>query len=192
MTKTRFAMRTRQSYASIRTDFTPFVSVAFLLIVFFMWQKEVQRPVIMGVTVPAGCRKYEAPVHPRKLVTLFLLRDNRIGFMQHWHKDDMAELQTTTYGPEGIRQALKQISKGAKDEVAVVIKPTRQATFKNVADVFNELKVMGNLPYLLVSDLDRKEQSRLRHYEQLFVRNPELTKPVFVQTAPFYSALRDE
>ncbi|WP_461112819.1 ExbD/TolR family protein [Spirosoma jeollabukense] len=185
-------MRTRQTYASIRTDFTPFVSVAFLLIVFFMWQKEVQRPVIMGITVPAGCRKYEASVHPRKLVTLFLLRDNRIGLMQHWYKDDMAELQTTTYGPEGVRQALKQISKGARDDVAVVIKPTRQATFKNVADVLNELKIVGNLPYLLVSDLDRKEQSILRHYEQLFVRHPDVNNTVFVQTAPFYCAVRDE
>lgn len=182
-------MTTRRTYSPVRLDFAPFVGVALLIIVFFVFTKAIQRPVIMGVTVPAGCQKYESPTYPKKIVTLFLMGDNRIGFMQHWHGDDMVELQQTDFRPEGIRKLLATVGKSAEgNEVAVVIKPTSLATFGNVATALKELKLAENLPYLFVSDLSANEQRMLSYYERIFMRDSSMHDAVFLKVPPYYLA----
>lgn len=180
-------MKTRRTYAPLRIDITLFVLIALLLILFFVWAKEKQRPVIMGVTVPAGCHEYDSPTHPHRLVTLYLLGDNQIGCMQHWYKDDMAQLQIINYATLG-----KVLRDTRKNEAAVVIKPSRQATFRNLADALNELKMAGNLPYLLASDLSQTEQRLLRHYENVFTHCSLPADTVFWQTNPFYASVAEE
>ncbi|MVM33028.1 biopolymer transporter ExbD [Spirosoma sp. HMF4905] len=182
-------MTTRRTYLPVRLDFAPFVGVALLLIVFFVFTKAIQRPVIMGVTVPTGCHKYESPIYPKKLVTLFLLDHSRVGFMQYRHGDDMAELQQTDFRPEGIRKLLATVGKSAAGDVAVVIKPTRSATFGNVSDALKELKLAGNLPYLLVAELNANEQRMLSYYEQIFVRDFSIGDTVFLKVPPYYRSL---
>ncbi|QIP12942.1 hypothetical protein G8759_10060 [Spirosoma aureum] len=183
-------MITRRSYIPVRIDFTPFVSIALLLIVFFVFQKAIQRPVIMGVTVPSGCHNYESPVYPQKVVTLFLLDKDRIGFMQYWHGNDKSELQQTGYGPEGLNKLLETVKNSANGDVAVVIKPTSFATFGNVANTLKALKLVGNLPYLLLSDLTSDDQLMIQHYERLFIRYPSsfFREPVYLKKPAYFSS----
>ncbi|SOD89071.1 Biopolymer transport protein ExbD/TolR [Spirosoma fluviale] len=82
--KSPSTMKTRQTYTPIRIDMTPFVSIALLLIVFFVWQKALKRPAILGVTIPADCHKYESPEYPRKVICLYLLDKDQVGIMQYW------------------------------------------------------------------------------------------------------------
>ena len=181
-------MTTRRTYSPVRLDFAPFVGVALLLIVFFVFTKAIQRPVIMGVTVPNGCRKYESPTYPKKLITLFLLDNGRIGFMQHWHGDDMVELQQTDFRPEGIRNLLTAIGKSAAGDVAAVIKPSSSATFGNVEAILRELKRTGTLPYLPFPELSTNDQLMLNYYERIFLRDSSIRDTVFLKVPSYYLA----
>lgn len=182
-------MRTRRTYTPIRVDMTPFVSIALLLIVFFVWQKERKRPAMLGVTIPAGCHKYGSPVYPRKVIFLYLLDKDRVGVMQYWHGDDIAELQTTQYGPYALRRMLAVAARSAKGDAAVVIKPTQYATFRNVVQALNELKIAGNLPYLFISELVPNERLMLQHYEQTFLQNQPLKETVYLRINPYYAQI---
>ncbi|QDK77895.1 hypothetical protein EXU85_04540 [Spirosoma sp. KCTC 42546] len=179
-------MTTRRTYAPVRLDFAPFIGVALLLIVFFVFTKATQRPVIMGVTVPNGCRKYESPTYPKKLVALVLLDKDRIGVIQHWHGDDIVELQQTSFGPEGIRNVLATVGNSAAGDVAAVIKPTSSATFGNVEAMLRELKRAGTLPYLTFSELSADDQLMLNYYESVLMRNPSIRDAVFLKVPPYY------
>lgn len=182
-------MLTRRSLTPIRIDFTPFAGVALLMIVFFMFMKAIQRPEIMGVTVPTGCRKYEAPTYPRKVVTLFLLDKGTIGFMQHWQGDDMVEIRRTDFRPERIRTLLGAVGKSGDGDVAVVIKPTPSATFGNVETILRELKRIGTIPYLPFSELNGKEQLIVNYYERFLMRDSSIRDTTFLQMQPYYRSL---
>lgn len=179
-------MTTRRTYLPVRIDFAPFVGVALLLIVFFVFTKAIQRPEIMGVTVPTGCRKYESPTSPKKVVTLFLLDKGSIGFMQHWQGDDMVELGRTDCRPEAIREFLKTAGKAMTGDVAVVIKPTPSATFGTVEIILRELKRTGTLPYLPFPELSGHEQLIVNYYECVLMRNPSIRDTTFLQLQPYY------
>lgn len=182
-------MKTRRTYTPIRVDMIPFVSIALLLIVFFVWQKALKRPAMLGVTIPAGCHKYESSEYPRKVICLYLLDKDQVGIMQYWHGDDMAELQTTQYGPDALRRLLTTAAKSAKGDVAVVIKPTQYATFRNVVQALNELKLVGDLPYLFISELVPNERLMLQHYERTFLQSQPLKEAVYLHINPYYSQI---
>ncbi|GAB2518757.1 hypothetical protein GCM10027085_05570 [Spirosoma aerophilum] len=144
---------------------------------------------MLGVTIPAGCHKYASPEYPRKVIVLYLLHKDRVGVVQYWHGDDMAELQTTAYGPDALRRLLATAAKSARGDVAVVIKPTQYATFRNVAQALNELKTAGNLPYLFISELVPNERLMLRHYEQTFLQNQPLKEVVYLRVNSYYARI---
>lgn len=160
--------RRRQRPAGIlpRPDMTPFVDVALLLIVFFMWLNWLQKPTVLGFSDPGVCRKNGEP-DSQEMISLILLPDNRIGVFQRWQNDfGIARLQQTTYA--ALPKLLTDLKRAnATGHSLILIEPTNQATFGNLVSVLSTLKRVGNLPYLL-NDRPISFESRLiAHYERV-------------------------
>jgi biopolymer transport protein ExbD len=118
----------------IRIDFTPFVSVALLLIVFFVWMKRVERPNRMSIELPDDNRCYES--FSTADASLFLLANNRIGFLTYRPDGLGAEFIETDYSTNGLRKQLLQLMPNKRS--IILISPTPQSIFKNLVDVIDE------------------------------------------------------
>jgi len=183
-------MLTRRISASLHVDFKPIVSVALLLIVFFVWLKAATKPDMMGVTVPKECRKLEIQHTPKKVVTLFLLAKNQIGIMQHWHGDDMVELSQISSETGNLSKLLEGLKKPADGDMAVRVKPTQLATMRNVAEALDVLREV-DIPYLPITTLTGFEQCGVTYYEQLFTHNRIGSGTLFLKMEPFYCSIEE-
>ncbi|MBO0948386.1 biopolymer transporter ExbD [Fibrella forsythiae] len=154
--------RTRHTRQLPRADMTPLVNIALLLIVFFVWVKQLQRPVVVPVHVSLK-GKYDAyePVN----ATLFLLDHNRIGVLTYLPDGSSAEFQEVDYSVDGLRSKLTNITlaKGA----IVSIAPMGQSTCKNLVDVLNEVKLNGRITYELNYKLSLDDEHMISSYQQL-------------------------
>ncbi|UFH54255.1 biopolymer transporter ExbD [Spirosoma sp. KNUC1025] len=184
-------MMTHRNSTRIRIDFIPFVSTALLLILIFVWINVLQQPVVMGVTVPAACRKYEPVAYPKKVAVLVLLASNRIGVIQYRPGDKRLQLERTDFRPDGLRALLKREKQANNGDVAVVIKPSPLATFRNVNDALKELK-LADMAYRLISELTANEQDMIRHYEQMFAHRLSFNEPVSLNMLPYFFPLADD
>lgn len=158
-------MKTRRTYTPIQIDFTPFVSIALLLIVFFFWVKLVQRPNYMHGSLPVG-GKSECTEPLAVDAHLFLLANNRIGFLTYRPDGSQAELLETGYSVREIRNQLLSITLNHNYGAIIAISPTNQATFKNIVDVLDELQIIGHIQYYLNYDLTSEERTMLEKYER--------------------------
>lgn len=165
------AMTPRRIYTPIRIDFTPFVSIALLLIVFFVWVKMVQRPNQMQIEAHGGSMCYRDK-RPAAAAHVFLLANNRIGFLTYRPNGSGAEFLETHYSTGGIRNQLMGITLNHNYEAIIVITPTEQATFKNLVDILDELKILGNLRFLLSYSPTLEEKSMLVKYKIYKTGNP--------------------
>ncbi len=176
-------MTFRRTSTPIRVDFTPFVDLAFLLLTFFMLIKTVQKPAIMSTSI-RNTKKIFCAEHPKPDAHVFLLANNRIGFLRYRPDGSNAEFLETDYSVEGIRKQLLSISLNHKYGAIVLIKPTNQATFKNIVDVLDELQILGHIGFHLGYDLTVDEKAMLGKYKRYKAAN--LSTPVLIQI-PLYA-----
>ncbi len=156
-----------------RSDMTPFVDVALLLIVFFMWLNWLQKPNMLDVSVFDKTASYCGTGGPAETLSLILLPNNRIYVFQRWQNDfGIARLQQTTYAalPRLLATLKRQNATGS---TVILIEPTNQATFGNLVSVLSTVKQVGNLPYL-INDRPMGFESRLvAHYNRVnFTSHP--------------------
>ena len=149
-----------------RPDMTPFVGVAFLLIVFFIWQNWLQKPNVLAIQNPGLCRKNNER-SAQELISLILLPDNRIGVFLRWQNDfGIARLQETDY--QTLPQLLAKLKRqNVTGSTVILISPTSQATFGNLVSVLTTLKRVGNLPYLIGDGPTDFERQLIADYEQI-------------------------
>ncbi|GAB3953761.1 hypothetical protein GCM10028805_38140 [Spirosoma harenae] len=166
------AMKTRRTYTPIRIDFTPFVDTAFLLLTFFMLIKTIQKPNQMRVDLPDDNGCFES--FPPASATLFLLGNNRIGFLTYQRDGSNAEFLETGYSSEGLRKQLMYLMPDKRTVVLII--PTVQSTYKNLVDVFDELQIHGKIRFRLAYELTSGEKSLLQKYETYKATNPSASK----------------
>ncbi|WP_461051867.1 biopolymer transporter ExbD [Spirosoma arcticum] len=146
-------MKIRPTYRPIRIDMAPFVSIALLLIVFFIWVKLVQRPTVMSGNMVRGCRKGIEPDRSKKVLDILLLDKNEMQFSHHSVGSVCCANFVTDNANRShkLRQALLRYREEAliPGELAIVIHPMPESTFGNFVDVLDELRICGNLPYLI-------------------------------------------
>ena len=146
-------MKTRRTYTSIRIDFTPFVSIALLLIVFFVWMKMVQRPSVLSVWDVQGCRKGIEPENSKRVLEILLNDGDNLQFCYFPHGSSCrADFVNAPRGSTKLREVLFRYRKEAliPGELAIIIRPNPASTFGSFVDVLDEMRIAGNLPYLLV------------------------------------------
>src|SRR6478609_1541232 len=126
---------------STKIDMTPMVDLAFLLITFFMLTTTLAKQHKMDVPLPYKDDNNEVhqDVRESKTITLLLDGNNRIGWYQT--KNGKAiNLNETDYSDEGLRQTLLD-KKAEHPDLIIIIKASDEASYKNVVDVLDEIRI---------------------------------------------------
>ncbi|NUO03231.1 MAG: biopolymer transporter ExbD [Saprospiraceae bacterium] len=165
----------------IRIDLTPMVDLGFLLITFFMLTTMLAQPQVMPMVMPDKTPVNDPPVvSANQAITLLLGAKDKV----YWYEDPAnARLDSTTFESDGLRQVLldkkarvrnrygdkirpdiyKPGTMKTTSKLTVLIKATPEARYKNVVDVFDEMKICEIAHYVM---LDISPQ------ELQFIRNP--------------------
>ena len=149
----------RSKKMSTRVDLTPMVDLGFLLITFFMLTTTLAKPQIMALVMPEKDIKKEdvEPVKESKVLTLMLGANDKV----YWYEGiTEPKLDSTDYSAEGMRKVIldkmdkvktqfgmedyedfktKEPKKGSF--VNVIIKPTKDARYKNLVDALDEMAI---------------------------------------------------
>jgi len=150
----------RINKAHPRTDMTPMVDLAFLLITFFVFTAQISQPATMNLAMP-----HDGPPMPTgesKTITFLLGNNNTISWYAGDGKKvvDSKQVAATSYGPDGIRRILhqKQLQLGnTRDELMVLIKPRAESTYENVVNVLDEMTINGVKRYV-VTEPEQQEK----------------------------------
>ncbi|WP_461103524.1 biopolymer transporter ExbD [Spirosoma koreense] len=168
---------TRRRHIPIRIDFTPFVSVAFLLIVFFVLVKTIQRPSYLKVRFPDESATF-CWGYPIADASLFLLANNRIGCLTYEPAKGQAEFVETDYAINGIQRFLLFLSTIFPKEagIVVLVKPTNQASLRNIADLIKIFNMNKRIRFNLCTQLNPSDRNLLQQYK--WIRRTGLKLPL--------------
>ena len=150
--------KVRSKKGSTRVDMTPMVDLGFLLITFFILASTLSKPSSMTLNVPDKTEKVETePIKASKVMTIFLGKENQIYYIFGKAANEDPELKTVQFGVE-IRNAIQENKRkiGEKDFV-VVIKPTKESTYKNLVDMLDEMAITKTKRYALVDQMTPDE-----------------------------------
>ncbi|MEO6813259.1 MAG: biopolymer transporter ExbD [Ginsengibacter sp.] len=132
---------------STRVDLTPMVDLGFLLITFFIFTIRMSEPTAMNLSMPKDSDvKDQTLVKKSGSLTLMLGKRNVIYY---YFGDDPATMQTTTY-KEVRNIILKKKKATPADDFFVIIKPDKDATYKNAVDVLDEMSINDVSRYAMV------------------------------------------
>jgi biopolymer transport protein ExbD len=143
----------KQKKLSTRVDLTPMVDLGFLLITFFIFTTSMSEPKALKLNMPDD-RPTTKPNQLAKSATLQLLLDKN-DQVWYYHADQLAGIQKTSYGNE-IRKIIIEKKKfvhrtlGNDDDMALIIKPTKGSTVKNVVDIIDEVIINDVKHYFIV------------------------------------------
>ena len=173
--------KVRSKKMSTKIDFTPMVDLGFLLITFFMLTTTLAKPQILALVMPEKDIKKEdvEPVKESKVLTLMLGANDKI----YWYEGiTEPKLDSTDYSAEGMRKVIldkmdkvktqfgledyedfktKEPKKGSF--VNVIIKPTKDARYKNLVDALDEMAIC-KVRYYVILDISKLEED--------FIKNP--------------------
>ena len=133
---------------STRVDLTPMVDLGFLLITFFIFTTTVQQPTAMNLNMPKDTKdpNVEMKVKESGSLTLMLGKGNVIYY---YYGTDPTKMQTTGY--KDVRNIiLKKKQTTPHDDLFIIIKPDKDATYKNAVDVLDEMDINDIDKYAMV------------------------------------------
>lgn len=149
-----------------KIDLAAMVSVSFLLIIFFMVNKELSKPQAMDLGLPENCNDCYGGcgIDFRRRITLLLDDENKIisyrGLLEY-PEDNPKEL---SYGKNGIRKELtivkKQILQQTGDSrrgAIVIIKPSKKSNYGNLVDILDEMAITEIPTYAIINDYTPEE-----------------------------------
>ncbi len=132
---------------STRVDMTPMVDLAFLLVTFFMLTTTFNKPQTMEVNMPEKNQKNETmKVKASKTTTIVLAENNKVYY---YTGVENPEVKLTNFSESGLRKVLLEKVKTIQDPI-IIIKAKKEAKYKNVVDVIDEMAITGVKIYALV------------------------------------------
>jgi biopolymer transport protein ExbD len=163
----------KQKKMSTRIDMTPMVDLGFLLITFFIFTSTMSTPATMDLFMPKDTDKDEEQNKAKEsgALTVMMSKDNHIYYYEGQLAPDASNFKTSNFDPEtGIRKVImdKKRSTNAEDLV-IVIKPGKEATYKNTVDILDEMTINEVKRFALV-DISQVE-------EELIARTEGTTAP---------------
>lgn len=148
---------TKGKKLSTRIDLTPMVDLGFLLITFFIFTTSLSTPKTMKIALPADGTGTE--VYAKKALNLILINNNKIK----WYEgDNPADMQETDYSAKGLRAIIQRkklevrTSFGDSADPAILIKPMKDASYKNIVDALDEMEINKISTYFLM-DASKEE-----------------------------------
>lgn len=133
---------------STRIDLTPMVDLGFLLITFFIFTTTMNQPTAMNLNMPKDTDKVDenTKVKESGSLTLMLGKENIIYY---YYGNDPATMQTTGY--KDVRNIiLDKKKKTPAEDLFIIIKPDKDATYKNAVDALDEMNINDISRYAMV------------------------------------------
>lgn len=155
---------------SVKVDMTPMVDLGFLLITFFIFTTTLAEPTITKLAMPA--QEGTQTVNEKKLLTLLVGKEKVVVYPGRW-KEAKANSQIieSTYhlenGVGSIIRAKQQLLErtGGKDELMVGIKPIASASYQDVINALDEMKINEVKRYGIMK-ITNEESAYLKALEQ--------------------------
>jgi biopolymer transport protein ExbD len=172
--------KVRSKKMSTRIDFTPMVDLGFLLITFFMLTTTLAKPQIMALVLPEKDVKKDdlEPVKESKVLTLLLGANDKVYYYEGITNPT---LDSTDYSAEGMRKVILNKMDKVKAQwgtekyndhktgeekqgsfLTVLIKPTKDARYKNYVDALDEMHIC-NVRYYVPLDISKQEEDFLKN-----------------------------
>jgi biopolymer transport protein ExbD len=124
---------------STRVDLTPMVDLGFLLITFFIFATTLSQPTAMGLAMPKDDVKDQdlTKIKNSGALTIIMGKANQVYY---YEKMDPTQLKSSTYIQ--IRDViLKKKQNTPADDLFVIIKPDKDATYENVVNMLDEMTI---------------------------------------------------
>jgi Biopolymer transport protein ExbD/TolR len=153
-----------------KVDLTPMVDLGFLLITFFVFTTSMSKPKSMDLYLPAG-ETPSTPYGESATLTIILTTSNKVFY---YHGDFETAMKTGLYGTTSfsisngigdiIRQ--KQIALGNNPkftgkDLMLIIKPSAEASYRNVVAALDEVLINDLKNYAFV-ELSEPEKETLQ------------------------------
>lgn len=148
---------------STRVDLTPMVDLGFLLITFFIFTTTMAQPTAMNLNMPKDTDKPDEvnKVKESGSLTLMLGKGNVVYY---YFGNDPATMQTTNY--KDVRKIILDKKKSTPvDDLFVIIKPDKDATYKNAVDMLDEMTINDIGRYAMVNPT-ADEYSKIQQTEK--------------------------
>jgi biopolymer transport protein ExbD len=133
---------------STRVDLTPMVDLGFLLITFFIFTTTMSQPTAMRLFLPKDVDKPDEQNKVKESAVITLM-PSKADMVYYYEGLDPSKVQQTTF--KGIRDiVLDKKRRTDPKDFMVVIKPTKDATYKNTVDILDEMTIDEVHRYALV------------------------------------------
>jgi len=168
---------------STRVDMTPMVDLGFLLITFFIFTATMSSPTTMDLNMPKDSKdeKDQTKVKQSGALTIMLGKDNSLFFYEGDLLPDGSNFKSSTFkdirnevikkkqqveaayvtDPACEAKAIQE-KKDPKDcrqkDFFVLIKPTKEANYKGVIDLLDEMTINKVARYALVDPFPQEEE----------------------------------
>lgn len=151
---------TKGKKLSTRVDLTPMVDLGFLLITFFIFTTTLSSPTALKLIVPDDRNGSDGKVAGGKTLNLLLSAKDRIYY---YEGEDASQIKDADYSRDGLRQIILAKKKSVAEhygdaaQTVVLIKPTDEASYKNIIDALDEMKINDVKKFVL---MDATEEER--------------------------------
>lgn len=155
--------KVRAKKASTKIDMTPMVDLGFLLITFFILATTLSKPSAMTYNAPDKTLKEETePVKASNVMTIFLGKDDKAHYIFGKAASEDPEVITVGFGYDLRKAILIESRKVPADKFVVVIKPTKESTYRNIVDILDEMVITKMKRYAMVDELMPDEKKLLK------------------------------
>ena len=140
---------------STRVDLTPMVDLAFLLITFFMLTTTMNKPQTMEINMPVKPKPDDPPppeIEAFKVLTLILGKEDMIWYYEGLESPEIKNSTYTDIRPI-ILDKKRRVEAGRpndKTKTVIIIKPTDDASYKNIVDILDEMAINDIKTYTMV------------------------------------------
>lgn len=152
----------KQKKMSTRIDMTPMVDLGFLLITFFIFTSTMSTPATMDLFMPKDTDKDEEQNKAKEsgALTVMMSKDNHVYYYEGQLLPDASNFKTTNFDPEsGIRKVIMDKKRNTNaEDLVIVIKPGKEATYKNTVDILDEMTINEVKRFALVDITEVEEQ----------------------------------
>lgn len=148
---------------STRVDLTPMVDLGFLLITFFIFTTTMSQPTSMNLAMPKDTDKPDETNLVKESGSLTLMLGKK-DVIYYYFGADPAKMQTTGY--KDLRKIILDKKKSTPaDDYFIIIKPDKDASYKNAVDVLDEMSINDIKRYAMI-DPTADEYSKIQATEQ--------------------------
>lgn len=144
----------RSKKQSTRVDLTPMVDLGFLLITFFIFTTTMNEATVLRLIMPADTPVTDPiKVAESKTLSLILEGDAQIYYYHGLNKNQGG---STGYSAAGLRTLIQQKLNdvqarfGKRSEAIVLIKPTAEASYRNIVNTLDEMLINDVKKYVLM------------------------------------------